>query len=93
MNKIMEYMYFELPIASYELKEAKVSAGDAAVYAEPNNERALAEAIVDLLDDPDRRAAMGRLGRQRIEDHLSWEHSEPALLAAYERLFAGDRPT
>lgn len=86
MNKIMEYMYFELPIASYDLKEARVSAADAAVYAEPNNERALADAIVELLDSPEERQKMGAIGRERIVEKLSWEHSEPHLLAAYEEL-------
>ena len=31
---------------------------------------------------------MGAIGRARIEGGLSWEHSVPALLAAYERAFA-----
>ena len=52
----------------------------------PNDERALAEGIVALLDDPDRRQRMGRLGRERIENELSWEHSVEPLLAAYEDL-------
>lgn len=87
MNKIMEYMYFGLPVVSYELTEAKVSAADAAVYATPNDEAALAKEIDALLDDPERRAAMGATGRRRIEEQLSWEHSVPALLAAYDRVF------
>jgi glycosyltransferase involved in cell wall biosynthesis len=90
MNKIMEYMYFELPIACYDLKEARVSAGDAALFAEPNNEAALAEAIVELLDDPQRSARMGKIGRRRIETQLSWEHSEPELLRAYQLLLGAE---
>ncbi len=88
MNKIMEYMYFELPIASYDLKEGRVSAQEAAIYAEPNNERALAEVIIGLIDDPDQRRRMGAIGRERIETKLAWEHSEPELLRAYERILA-----
>ena len=42
MNKIMEYMFFGLPIVAYDLTEHRVSAGPAAVFAEPNRERALA---------------------------------------------------
>ena len=30
---------------------------------------------------------MGEYGRERVEHHLSWDHSLGNLLAAYERLF------
>ena len=45
MNKIMEYMFFGLPIVAYDLTEHRVSAGPAALFAEPNCERALARGI------------------------------------------------
>ena len=86
MNKIMEYMYFELPIVSYDLTEARVSAGEAALFAPEHTEASLADGIVGLLDDPEARARMGKIGRERIETQLSWEHSEPHLLRAYSRL-------
>ncbi|MEM9655548.1 MAG: glycosyltransferase family 4 protein [Actinomycetota bacterium] len=91
MNKIMEYMYFELPIVSYDLKEARVSAGDAALFAAEHTEASLADSIVELLDDPEARSRMGKLGRERIETQLSWEHSEPHLLRAYDRLVGPGR--
>jgi glycosyltransferase involved in cell wall biosynthesis len=93
MNKIMEYMFFGLPVVAYDLTEARVSAGDAAVFVEPNRERELANGIVELLDDADRRRAMGAAGRERVRNALAWEHSAPVLLAAYDRLWpGGDRP-
>ena len=51
MNKTMEYMAFGLPVVAFDLRETRVSAGDAAVYVEPNDEQQYAEAIVALLDD------------------------------------------
>jgi len=30
---------------------------------------------------------MGAIGRERIENVLSWQHEAPRLLAAYEHLF------
>ncbi|HEY2958263.1 MAG TPA: glycosyltransferase family 4 protein [Actinomycetota bacterium] len=87
MNKIMEYMFFGLPIVAYDLTEARVSAGGAALFTEPNNERALAAGIAELLDDEDRRREMGRGGRERVRKELAWEHSAPVLLAAYDRLW------
>ena len=88
MNKIMEYMFFALPVVAYELTEAKVSAGDAALFVEPNNEVALAKGILELLENPERRAAMGSVGQDRIRDALGWQHSVTPLLAAYERVEA-----
>jgi glycosyltransferase involved in cell wall biosynthesis len=83
MNKIIEYLYFGLPVVAFDLHETRISAGDAAVYAEANSELAMARAVSLLLDDPDRRAAMSELGRARVRDTLAWNHSEAPLLAAY----------
>jgi glycosyltransferase involved in cell wall biosynthesis len=83
MNKIMEYMAMARPIVSFELKEARVSAGDAALYAHANDESHFAKLISRLLDDPDERRRMGEIGRARVSGPLSWEKSRIALLAAY----------
>jgi glycosyltransferase involved in cell wall biosynthesis len=86
MNKIMEYMAMSRPIVSFDLREARVSAGEAAVYAPPNDEGAFARLISDLLDDPVRRKRMGELGLERVRNSLSWERSRESLVAAYESL-------
>jgi glycosyltransferase involved in cell wall biosynthesis len=83
MNKIVEYMAMSRPIVSFDLREARVSAGDAAVYATPNDELEFARLVAELLDDPERRERMGALGRQRVEESLSWSTSRERLLEAY----------
>jgi glycosyltransferase involved in cell wall biosynthesis len=35
------------------------------------------------MDDPEERARMGRLGRERLETELNWEKSVESLLRAY----------
>ena len=62
MNKTMEYMAFGLPVVAFDLRETRVSAGDAAVYVQPNDEQEYAEAIVALMDDEPRRAQHGEAG-------------------------------
>ncbi|GAA4225344.1 glycosyltransferase involved in cell wall biosynthesis [Streptosporangium album] len=84
MNKIMEYMAMARPIVSFDLREARVSAGDAAVYAPANDEPEFAKLIARLLDDPQERRRMGEAGKARVTGPLSWERSRVALLAAYE---------
>jgi glycosyltransferase involved in cell wall biosynthesis len=88
MNKIMEYMFFGLPIVSFDLVETRASALDAAVYAPANDHREMARRIACLLDDPERRTSMGTYGQKRVREALAWEYSEPRLLAAYQRVFA-----
>jgi glycosyltransferase involved in cell wall biosynthesis len=90
MNKVVEYMFFGLPVVGYDLTENQFSAGAAGLFAEANSERHLAGCISELLDDPARREEMGRVGRQRVGSALSWGHSAPVLLAAYQRLFGGE---
>lgn len=88
MNKIMEYMALKRPIVQYDLLEGRRSAEGASIYAEPDNINDLADKIVWLLERPEQRAEMGRIGRQRMEEKLEWTHQVPKLLAAYGRVFA-----
>lgn len=88
MVKVAEYMAMSCPLVSFDLREARASAGDAALYAPPNDEAEFAARIDELLSNRERRAAMGALGRARVEQALSWEASERSLLAAYERALA-----
>jgi glycosyltransferase involved in cell wall biosynthesis len=85
MNKIMEYMAMSKPIVSFELREARVSAGDAALYAPPNDVTEFARLVGELLDAPEERVRMGKLGQERVSGPLAWGNSQQALLAAYER--------
>jgi glycosyltransferase involved in cell wall biosynthesis len=93
MIKIPEYMAMGTPIASYDLRESRVSAQEAAIYAVPGDPDDLGRCVSDLLDDGERRAAMAYAGQARVRDILAWQHSIPHLLAAYERaLSAAARP-
>ena len=86
MNKTMEYMSFRLPVVAFDLRETRVSAGEAAVYATPNEVTDFAARIVELVDDEDRRDKMGRLGRERVERELAWSHQQHAYVGMYDEL-------
>jgi glycosyltransferase involved in cell wall biosynthesis len=93
MNKILEYMAYSRPVVLYDLTEGRRSAGDAALYARPNDPVDFAEQILKLLDSESLRRELGARGRQRIEEALNWEIEEKALLKAYETaLHATRRP-
>ena len=87
MNKIMEYMALGKPIVQFDLREGRVSAQEASLYARRDDVRDFGAKIVELLDDPQRREAMGRFGRRRVETELEWRHEAPRLLAAYDAIW------
>jgi glycosyltransferase involved in cell wall biosynthesis len=84
--KVMEYMAMGCPVVAFDLPETRTSAGDAALYAPPGDERAFARAIAALLDDPELRKVLGERGRERMEGELGWDHSRRELLRAYAEL-------
>jgi glycosyltransferase involved in cell wall biosynthesis len=87
MNKTMEYMALGKPVVAFDLVETRTSAGDAALYATPNDIDEFASHIERLLDDPALRKRLGAEGRRRVVEQLSWEHSVPHLLATYSAVF------
>ena len=91
MNKVMEYMALGKPIVQFDLNEGRFSAQRASVYARRNDALDLAAKIVELLDDPARRADMAAFGRRRVENELEWRHEAPKLIAAYEALWSAAR--
>lgn len=85
MNKIMEYMSLEKPIVQFDVTEGRFSAQDASLYANANDPVDFAEKIIELIEDPERRARMGRLGRQRVEQDLNWQQQIDPLIEAYRK--------
>ncbi|MFB3786882.1 MAG: glycosyltransferase family 4 protein [bacterium] len=83
MNKTLEYMAVGKPIVSYDLKETRVSAGESSLYAASNDEKDFARKIAQLMDSPELRKRLGEIGRQRIQENLSWDHSKQRLYEAY----------
>jgi glycosyltransferase involved in cell wall biosynthesis len=87
MVKTIEYMAMGVPVVAFDLAETRFSAQDAALYATPNRVEELADQVEALLGDPELRMRMGGIGRKRVQDELSWEHSSARLVEAYEASF------
>ena len=81
--KIIEYMSLGKPVVAFDLPEHRFTAQDAAIYVPPNDERAFARALAELMDDAQRRAALGMFGSRRIKTQLAWDYSVPSLLQVY----------
>jgi glycosyltransferase involved in cell wall biosynthesis len=89
MIKIMEYMALGKPIVQFDLKEGRLSAGEASLYCDKiNSVSSFADKILWLLENPDERKRMGEFGRKRVEEQLAWQYSVENLLAAYQKAFS-----
>lgn len=70
-----------------------VTDGQTGLLVEPENPAALADAVRSLLDDPDRRMAMGRRGREAALDRFTVAATIAAYLDLYRQVMAGPRAT
>ena len=89
MIKMMEYMALRKPIVAFDLPEHRVSAADAALYAQPNDELDFACKIAELIDNPALRERMGKIGEKRISTSFAWQLQVKHLLEAYAKLAKG----
>ncbi len=85
MIKVAEYMGCGRPLVAYDLRETRHTAGDAALYAPCGEPRAFVDLIGELASDGERRLRLGRIARERAME-LTWDRSELALRAVYQRL-------
>jgi glycosyltransferase involved in cell wall biosynthesis len=86
MIKITEYMAAAKPVVAFDLCEHRVTAGDAALYAQANDTFDFAYQLNILMNNANLRAVMGHCGRERIDKNLAWVHQTENLLSVYSRL-------
>ncbi len=92
MIKVVEYLAYGLPVVAFDLTETRVSAADAAVYVTSGDVPGFARAVLDLLDDPQRRRRLGNVGRQRAVEVLDW-HIQAERYVDLHRQLADQRIT
>lgn len=92
-TSVLDAMACCLPVVASRvggLPEA-VSNGETGLLVPPDEPQDLAEAILALLRDPDRAAAMGRAGRSRVERLFSVDGMVEGYADLYRELLAGYR--
>jgi glycosyltransferase involved in cell wall biosynthesis len=88
----LEAMSCGVPLVATQgsaLEEVVGREGDAGVLVPPGDAGALARAIGELMDDPERLTAMGREGRARVAGGFTWRSAADATVAAYREVIGG----
>jgi len=87
-TKLLEYMACERPVIVAVDGQARkiVEEAEAGVFVESENSKALAKAILDLAEKPERRRQMGASGRQYIVNKFSREKTAQDYIAVLEGL-------
>lgn len=83
---ILEAMAASKPVVATQIEgiDEVVVAGETGLLVPPANPPALAEAILSLLADPARAAAMGRAGKARVQRLFSFESMVAGVMECYE---------
>ena len=90
--KIAEYMSVGAPVVAHRLAQNERLGGDTIHYAAEMTPSALADALVDMLQDRTRAHRLGRAARARFVDQIAWESvGAPNLLRAYADTFGSER--
>lgn len=66
-------------------------AGDAALLVPPENYRALADAIISVLDNPDRAEKLGFLGYKRVQRNFTWQKAAEKTIHTYRKVIRDHR--
>ena len=85
---VLEAMACGAPVLTSNSTALAEVAGDAAVLADPQDARALGEAMIRVLEDEPLRAALKVKGFARAKQ-FSWEQAARQTLAVYKEVCAG----
>jgi glycosyltransferase involved in cell wall biosynthesis len=84
--KIMEYMAFGVPVVAFDVQQTRVMSEGAAALVPPANVQAFAQELMALLDDSERRAQLGEVGRIRVQSELAWERQSAVYVGLMRQL-------
>jgi glycosyltransferase involved in cell wall biosynthesis len=82
---IWEAFRLGTPVACSNVTSLPRQVGTSGLIFDPNRAPAIADAIRDLWSDPDRRARLSELGRERVSE-FSWDRTARQFLALYRHL-------
>ncbi|MCA9933488.1 MAG: glycosyltransferase family 4 protein [Ardenticatenaceae bacterium] len=85
-GKVLNYMAMAQPVVAYDTAVHREYLVDLGVYASPGDVAGFAQAIANLLHDPNRRAVLGQNLRERAIHHYSWANAAAKIIEIYKML-------
>lgn len=85
-GKLLNYMSMRLPTVAFDTPVSHEYLDEFGVYAALGDSTSLAEKLLWLLDDPEKRQQLGDALRQRAIDHYSWERAGNLIFNTYTYL-------
>ena len=85
-GKVLNYMAMGQPTIAYDTAVHREYLADHGVYTPVGEYRGLAEAIRELVHDPERCRCLGQALRQRAAEKYSWQKAGRQIGALYESL-------
>jgi glycosyltransferase involved in cell wall biosynthesis len=87
----VEALACETPLVASRAGALPEVVGDCGELVEPGNPSDLAGALGRLLDDPDRRRALGAAGRRRVQQRFTWRAVAAATADVYREAIAAGK--
>lgn len=89
-GKLFEYMEAGLPVIASDFPHWRQFITDerCGILVDPTDARAVADAILRILRNPDEAEEMGRRGQEAIRKRYNWEQEAQGMLRLYARVMA-----
>lgn len=86
--KLFEYMNYGIPIitSNFGYMQSYIEENETGVAIEPNDEKLLADTIINLLKDKERYQKYSKNGVRAVDEKFNWDIMEKELLAIYDTL-------
>ncbi|HLH72738.1 MAG TPA: glycosyltransferase, partial [Chloroflexota bacterium] len=85
-GKLLNYMALGLPTVAFDLPVNRDVLGPAGVYAPVGDVDALAQKLLDVLEDQSDAVARGHELRRRAVEQFSWDLAIRQILEVYQQL-------
>ena len=87
-TKLFEYMAYRIPIVSSDLPPVRLflQNNDVGYLVNPNDATAHAQAILSILDNPEKGMIMGKKGQELVNSKYNWDEMEQRLIALYREI-------
>ena len=87
-HKLFQYMYYKVPVLATNCTatEEIVRSAKCGVVVPSESPQEMAEALMELAENPDKRAEMGEKGHEAVVTRYNWDATVQEMLAMYREL-------